>query len=72
MLQNSCKSFVLGTGKGGMLEHFKSYGYLESFRKTTTTAMWENNSPFVSHRVHFSSAICLGVMRLLFILSHKY
>jgi hypothetical protein len=30
-------------------EHFKSYGYVESFRKTTATAMWENHSPFVSH-----------------------
>jgi len=70
MLQNSCKSFILGRGEGGTFEHFKSYGHLESFRKTATTAMWENHSPFVSHRVQFSCAICLGVMRLLFILRH--
>jgi len=40
------------------------------FGKTTNTAMWENHSLFVSHRVQFNCAICLGVMRLLFILSY--
>jgi len=53
-------------------EHFKSYGYSESFWKTTTTATWENHTPFVSYRVQFSCAICLGVMQLLFILRYKY
>jgi len=45
-------------------EHFKSYVYSESFWKITATAMWENRTPFVSYRVQFSCAICLGVMQL--------
>jgi hypothetical protein len=33
--------------------------------------MWENHTSFVSRRVQSSSAICLGVMRLFFILRCK-
>jgi hypothetical protein len=59
-------------GGGGTFEHFKSYGYLENFRKTTTTVILENYKPFASNRVQFSCTICLGVVWLLFILMYKY
>lgn len=36
-------------GEGGMFEHFKSYDYCKSCRETTSIAMREDHTPFVSH-----------------------
>lgn len=50
-------SLLQSRGERGTFEHFKSYGYLENFLKTTTTVMWKNHKPFVSHGVQFSCAV---------------
>jgi len=60
------------TSEQWAFEHFKSHGYFEIFQKTTTTVMWENHKPFVSHTVQLSCTICLGVTQLLFIFWYKY
>jgi hypothetical protein len=46
-------NLLQGRIEGGIFERFKLYGYLENFWKTTTTVMWENHKPFMSHRVQF-------------------
>jgi len=41
--------FFMCMGEGGKFEHFKSYDYFESCRKTTSIAMRENHTPFLTH-----------------------